>query len=272
MTLANRESRALRLAPYNIHKCRGMDGRIAPQRIAGVLRTMQADVVALQEVVCGRNSEDFDQLLFLARELDYPHWAFGETRKWRAVPYGNATLSRLPILHWQNVDVTQRRCERRACLRTDLHIEGHAAPLHLFNTHLGTAFLERRAQGHRLLGSDLLANPALTGPRIMLGDFNEWTHGLCSRMLCGELARIELAPLLGRARSYPGVFPLLHLDQIYYERSLQLLRFELHRTRAALIASDHLPLSADFALPLDMPATPLPSHTPAHSREEHRQI
>ena len=40
----------LTLVTYNIHACVGTDGRFEPARIAGVLRELDADVVALQEV------------------------------------------------------------------------------------------------------------------------------------------------------------------------------------------------------------------------------
>jgi endonuclease/exonuclease/phosphatase family metal-dependent hydrolase len=51
-----------------------------------------------------------------------------------------------------------------------------------------------------------------------------------------------------RTRSYPGVLPFLHLDHIYFDPELRLQRFTLHRSRRSLIASDHLPLIADFML------------------------
>ena len=41
----------IRIATYNIHRCRGMDRRTSPLRIAEVLREIDADVVALQEVI-----------------------------------------------------------------------------------------------------------------------------------------------------------------------------------------------------------------------------
>ncbi len=43
-----------------------------------------------------------------------------------------------------------------------------------------------------------------------------------------------------------GVLPFLHLDHVYYDDALELKRLTLHRSRTALIASDHLPLVADF--------------------------
>jgi endonuclease/exonuclease/phosphatase (EEP) superfamily protein YafD len=42
------------------------------------------------------------------------------------------------------------------------------------------------------------------------------------------------------------VLPLLHLDHIYYDGPLELLALEVHRTRKSLVASDHLPLVANF--------------------------
>jgi len=42
--------RTLRVATYNIHRSRGLDGRTNPERIAEVIRAIDADVVALQEV------------------------------------------------------------------------------------------------------------------------------------------------------------------------------------------------------------------------------
>jgi endonuclease/exonuclease/phosphatase family metal-dependent hydrolase len=49
-----------------------------------------------------------------------------------------------------------------------------------------------------------------------------------------------------RTRTYPGFFPFLHLDHVYYDRTLRLKSIALHRTPTALVASDHLPLVAEF--------------------------
>src|SRR5262252_5305361 len=44
-------TRTLRIATYNVHRCRGLDGRTRPDRTAAVLRAIGADIVALQEVI-----------------------------------------------------------------------------------------------------------------------------------------------------------------------------------------------------------------------------
>ena len=46
-----RHVRTVRIATYNVHRCRGMDARTSPQRIASVISGLDADIVALQEVV-----------------------------------------------------------------------------------------------------------------------------------------------------------------------------------------------------------------------------
>jgi endonuclease/exonuclease/phosphatase family metal-dependent hydrolase len=51
-----------------------------------------------------------------------------------------------------------------------------------------------------------------------------------------------------RRRTYPGVFPFLHLDHIYYAGKVEILHIELPRTRLAKVASDHLPLVADVRI------------------------
>jgi endonuclease/exonuclease/phosphatase family metal-dependent hydrolase len=68
--------------------------------------------------------------------------------------------------------------------------------------------------------------------------------------LASHLVSADVRLHLPRRRTYPGVLPLLHLDHVYYEDSLELEAMALHRTRLSLVASDHLPLVADFKMQL----------------------
>ena len=236
----------IRVATYNIHKCRGMDGRTDPGRIAAVIRDLRADVVALQEVLDVRDGKpQHDQVQRLAGALPEYHSYFGENRELYGGPYGNLTLSRYPLKNCVNYDVTWRRRERRGCLRTDLGLP-RWTPLHVFNVHLGTSFLERRHQARRLLSDEVLNRAEFAGPRIVVGDFNEWTRGLATRLMGTAFEAVEPRAFLRYSKTYPGVFPLLHLDHFYYDRHLKLRSFRLCRNRKTLVASDHLPLVAEF--------------------------
>lgn len=237
----------LRLVTYNIHKGQGLDRRIRIERIARILREINADVIALQEVLSidGRNPEDH-QARFIAEGLGF-HYQIGENRKFRGGAYGNVTLSRFPISFSCNYDITQHGREERGCLRTDIRLDSRQT-LHIYNLHLGTAYTERRYQAHRLVDHEILKGEGKKGGRIILGDFNEWIAGLASRLFHSHFQSIHLRPVFGKSRSYPGVLPFLHLDHIYYDGRLELEKVGTLRNLRTLIASDHLPVIADFRL------------------------
>jgi endonuclease/exonuclease/phosphatase family metal-dependent hydrolase len=236
----------LRVATYNVHRCRGIDGRLRPQRIVEVLREIGADVAALQEVVSGEGEGQENQARYIGETLGL-HWALGENRKLKGAAYGNVVLSRFPLRVMKNHDISVSGRERRGAFHTDVLV-GHDDAVHVFNIHLGTAFVERRHQGRRLSerGSGILHDRELKGAKIVLGDFNEWTSGLATRLLGSHLRRADVGPRLRRRRTFPGFLPLLHLDHIYYDGPLELQKLAVHRSRKSLVASDHLPLVADF--------------------------
>jgi endonuclease/exonuclease/phosphatase family metal-dependent hydrolase len=233
----------VRIATYNIHRCRGMDRRTAPQRIAEVLRDIDADVVALQEVI-GAGPAGAGQAEEIGAAVGMG-WVMAAVRHLRQHLFGNVILSRFPIVHHSQYDLSWRTCEPRACQRADLDL-GHGRVLHVYNVHLGTAVLERRYQAPRL--ASYVHDHRVHGPKVILGDFNEWMRGLATKTLSGLFDSIDIQAHLKRRRTYPGIFPLLHLDHIYYEGDVLVRNVELPRNRKALIASDHLPLVANLRI------------------------
>jgi endonuclease/exonuclease/phosphatase family metal-dependent hydrolase len=222
-----------------------MDGRIRPIRIAQVLRELDADIIALQEVVSlsgGRKEQD--QARYLADAVGF-HYYMGETRKLRGASYGNVVISRLPVKEVQVYDLSASTREARGCIRCDIEV-APGKVVHLFNIHLGTGYIERRKQANLLMSRNVLLSPRLKHPRLVLGDFNEWTRGRVSKMLNHSFESVDIQLHLNRRRTYPGVLPFMHLDHMYFDRTLVLEEFVLHRSPRALMASDHLPLVAGF--------------------------
>lgn len=262
MTTHPNGSQTLRIATYNIHKCRGLDQRVRPDRIAQVLGELDADIVALQEVV-GRGSRSHgDQALHVVEALGY-HPAFGENRRHNGAAYGNLLLSRFPVLGFWNYDITARGREPRGVLRADVMLAGGRL-LHLFNVHLGTAWRERREQARHMVSPRILRSEELAGTRIVLGDFNEWFPGDATRLLSAHFgARSLHSPARRRRRTFPCVLPVFRLDHIYFDEGLTLHRLELHRSRRALVASDHLPVVAEFSLQAHQ--DPVPRRTSAYA-------
>ena len=247
-----RTSFRLRVATYNIHKCRGLDRRTLPSRIISVIEPLDADILCLQEVVDAPGtglstggSSIFDQAGEISRALPSHTACFGANRPLHGGTYGNLTLSRLPVRSWYNHDLTSRR-EERGALQTDIEFGPHL--LRLFNVHLGTGLYERRRQARLLLGEKVLGNPQLAPPRLVVGDLNEWTRGLTTRLLRNTFETFRPRHTLRMPATFPGLLPLVTLDHCYYEPPLKLLESHLVRTPTALIASDHLPLVADFTI------------------------
>ena len=236
--------RAFRIATYNIHKGRGMDGRVRIERILRVLREVEADIVTLQEVTNHQERRPEEhQARYLAEQLGY-FYSVGETRKHREAAYGNVTLSHWKFEAVSHINLSVAGREPRGALRTDIRVGNEM--LHIFNVHLGTAVRERRTQA-RLIDQHLLKALDVSGHRIVMGDFNDWNHGLVSQTLASEFHLTDLAQHLPRTRGYPGLLPLVHLDHIYLDHELKIEKAHFHRNRLTLMASDHLPLVAEVA-------------------------
>nr|MDP9324305.1 endonuclease/exonuclease/phosphatase family protein [Acidobacteriota bacterium] len=87
----------IRIATYNIHRCRGMDRRTMPSRVAEVIRALNADVVALQEVIgAGPNGAGQAEEIGAAVGMG---WVLTSVRHLRNHLFGNVILSRFPIVH-----------------------------------------------------------------------------------------------------------------------------------------------------------------------------
>src|SRR5690606_34099307 len=107
--------RTIRVATYNIHRCRGLDGRTIPTRTADVIRSIEPDIIALQEVVgAGPNTpghaEELGALLGMG-------WVMAPARHLRKNLFGNVVLSRFPIRHHAQYDLSWKTCEPRCCQR-----------------------------------------------------------------------------------------------------------------------------------------------------------
>ncbi len=247
----------LTLVSYNIHSGIGTDGAFDLHRVGEVLREIDADVIALQEVGDYRGvTPREDQPEHLADLLGL-HMAFGPNVVRNGRRYGNAILSRLPILKSKNYDLSVGRREPRGALRCDLDL-GEGRQLHLFCLHLGLSMRERRRQEALLLSADILRDAVRNDPVVVCGDFNYWGPGAVPGLVRQAIHDVALE-LGTRVRTYHSRLPMLRLDRIYVDAGVRPLEVHAHRTPLSEVASDHLPLVMRFEAPV---AARLPRSAP----------
>jgi endonuclease/exonuclease/phosphatase family metal-dependent hydrolase len=204
-----------------------------------VLLELDCDVIGLQEVVVQDGEARGDQARYLADRLGM-EVVLGATRPHKGGVYGNAVLTRLPVVGVERFDLTIGSREPRGCLRVDVDVAGRT--LHVHNCHLGLGVSERRLQLARL--REFLRQSS--GPRVLMGDFNEWYPGPVTSTLWREfVSRPPAVP-----RTHPALMPTFALDRLYCDAALALPGEEMrpHRSETSRVASDHLPVVVKASL------------------------
>ncbi len=243
----------LRLLTYNVRHCRGLDGRVRPERIAQVIAEHEADVVALQELDVGRaRSGHVHQPRRIAEHLRMEaHFCaahvVGDER------YGHAILSRHPSRLVSSAGLptsTPRRrgVERRAAIWVRIH-PGDGVAVEVIGVHLGLGAAERREQMRALTTDQWLSHPECTGARIVLGDFNTRPTSPVFAPMAAVLrdARRIAGRRVGRA-TWPSFAPFLSIDHVLVDEGIEVLEHRVAGGRRAVVASDHRPVVVDVAL------------------------
>lgn len=245
-------TRPLRVLTYNIHRAIGVDRRFRPERIAAIVRHHEPDIALLQEVDEGApRSRELDLARELAGLLGFPHYAVGHNVTLKKGRYGNATLSRFPIVRERNIDLTIGLYKRRGCQHTTIELPG-GVHLEAFNLHLGLLASERHLQLATLARSREIVDLPPQVPSLVAGDTNDWRSLLRGGWSDGlgfqcatDRPHVHGIECL---RTFPSFSPRGGLDKIFYRGPLKPVAVHTSRLAAAKVASDHLPVIADFEL------------------------
>lgn len=245
----------VRIMSYNIHRAIGVDRRFRPDRIVRIAEHHGPDILLLQEVDEGApRSRERHLGRDLAEALGFAHFVVGHNVSLRKGRYGNATLSRYPILRERNIDLTIGSRKRRGCQHTTVEIEkvrGHPHRLDLFNLHLGLLAQERVRQIGLLARSGEFSKLDPQQAAFVGGDFNDWRallHPIFTEILQFGCATQKGHSFDNTLRTYPSFSPRGGLDRIYYRGPVRALSSRTCRLKLSRVASDHLPVIADFEL------------------------
>jgi endonuclease/exonuclease/phosphatase family metal-dependent hydrolase len=241
-----KESRSLlKVASYNIHRCRGVDGVTRPDRIIGVIREFGADVIALQEVDrrFGRGGGLLDPSA-IARETGMRLLVQSDVSH-RHGWHGNALLVRGEPISYRRARLKLPGDEPRGAVVAELDLgEGE---FRVIAAHLGLFRLSRVDQVSALLTAFRDLPPM---PSILLGDLNEWRRR-------GRSALRGLEPTFGVSPSilsFPSRRPIFALDRILGWPEGLITDLAVHDTPLSRRSSDHLPLTARANLRSAIPA------------------
>ncbi len=226
-----------RIATYNIHRCIGRDGSENRERIAMVLREIDADIVALQEVTSHPEGRPDDMLAYLAASTAMVPIE-GFTMTVQGSRYGNALLSRVPLSAVKRINISVEGREPRGVIESVFVLGNHT--LTLWATHLGLRGCERNMQIKKIMKKIHTADADVS---ILLGDFNEWLFWSPSLRAIRRSFKATPSPA-----SFPSQMPLFKLDRIWIRPSVKLSTVRAHSSLLSRIASDHLPLVAEIIL------------------------
>jgi endonuclease/exonuclease/phosphatase family metal-dependent hydrolase len=253
----------VRLLTFNIAHARGLNPiqgltsarklRLNLRKIAKLLDKLKPDIVALQEIdECSRWAGNFDHLEYLRLHAGYPHAVFGINNRRKGLLnlcYGNAFLSRHPIVATETIAFGQRSVGEKGFLFVEFDVAGRLLPM--VNLHLHFSSREHRIrQLGRLLAwlreKQRARRTHWHVPPIICGDFNnpgtspDATAALLSHL--SDYYDYSLHPVNGR--TFPSPLPTWMLDFVFLPPTCHEVRSEVVRA----FISDHRPVLVDFDL------------------------
>ncbi len=232
----------LRVMTYNIHHGEGLDGKVDLLRIAQLIQREGADIVALQEVdkgVARTARRDFPAEL---AALTGMACVFSNNFAFQGGEYGNAVLTRFPVLRVANTPYQMlREGEQRGLMQ--LVLEVHGRELVFMNTHIDY----RPDDAERMLNVgeiETRLKQYAGRPIILSGDFNTTPDSRVCRRLNEKFDDTWARVGQGDGFTIPAEQPAKRIDYIWIAKDKSLVPLKVWVPRSD--ASDHLPVVAEF--------------------------
>jgi len=235
---ATKEKQRVTVLSYNIHHGAGMDRKLDLKRIGEIIKRVNPDIVALQEVEDKTSrTGKVDQPKFLGEMTGLKH-AFGKAISFAGGGYGNAILSRFPIKNLKNHPLPGN--EARVLMEATLELPG-GRELIFMATHLDTNS-PQQIKSLPIIESRVKANAGKL--MLMAGDFNSRPESQTIQTLQKAWTNATSDP---NFLTYPSNPPTRQIDYIFHRPASQ-WRVVSKNVLAEPVASDHLPIVTVFEL------------------------
>lgn len=240
-------------------------------KMMDLIKRQNADVLCMQEFYYSTDSNNYNNLTYIQKELGYPYAYLGGKDDGDKQWYGQAIFSRYPIvdsatLFFPKPTITE------ALIHADVVFGGDT--VRFLTTHLQSVQFKKEdyqnieeikhqedsiLQNSRNIFSKLKrgyqARAIQTGivrreieksphPVIITGDFNDVPNSYTYYTIGKGLQDAFLQKGAGVGRTYSGISPTLRIDYILAGKAFEVQQFQ----RIVRSLSDHYPLVADFAL------------------------
>ncbi|OON38857.1 hypothetical protein BTJ39_15960 [Izhakiella australiensis] len=250
----NDEKFSFKVLTINTHKgFTSFNRRFILPELRDAVRATSADIVFLQEVMGTQaihplqveNWPNQSHYEFLADTM-WNDYAYGRNAVYPEGHHGNAVLSRFPISHWENSDISVEGTEKRGMLHCTLQLPERQQTLHVICVHLGLREAHRQAQ--LAMMCEMINQLPADAPVVVAGDFNDWQGRANAILQKGAGLDEVFSRKKGRpARTFPARFPLLRLDRIYVRNAGISHPYALP-VRPWSHLSDHAPLAVEITL------------------------
>lgn len=230
---------------YNIHHGEGIDGEFNLERIAELILINDIDIVGLQEVdkFIGR-SMNLDITSEFANKTNM-YYVFGKNIDFDDGEYGNAVLSKFPIVSHENIKLPNFDSgEQRGLLKTRIQLEPGKI-ISIWNTH----FDHRNNDRERIFSVQKIIDETKKmkrEPLILLGDFNDSQQSKVTRLFQIHFSDTNQENNPG-ILTFPSDIPQRKIDYIFIwgkAPGIKTLSTYIINTPA----SDHLPLIAELEI------------------------
>lgn len=236
----------LTIVTYNINHGKGIDGLYSSIRIARTLAQYDPDLIALQDVDMGTNRVNQDlQVEIIAKHLEM-FYLFGKTVNYIGGEYGNAILSKYPIISSQNSDISPHNApEKRRLLRATVDLGFKT--LKFYSTKFGIMDDEIIYNSERIGKFINRMDPGY--PVIFGGDFGVKPYSLLLKDLMNTL--IDLGTRFNnQSTTYPTILMSRRLDYILINKYVEPMEYLIPVDSLSTISSDHLPVVAKVRISL----------------------